>query len=400
MDTTGLASSFSLAVSLVVFSYLSLARSLATSLNGFVPADTMGRPRVSLQVVRLAAVVAAVLSLQALLLSQISPGLGLNAAVALGLLALLVTLNRVAQIASLRFFAASRVFVSPLLRLLRVPILQRPLSRENGAADRDDFEGEGMEADSTTLVITEEGPATLDDRERLMIRSILRLDDSTAKEVMVPRVDMVAVDADTSLTEVAQTMQEHGHSRLPVYRDTTDHIVGVVHSRDLLPFLARTGEYPPLRDIMRPAFFTPESKPLDDLLREMQDTRVHLAMVVDEYGGVEGLVTLEDLLEEIVGEIEDEFSRGLEPRVVPMANGEVIADARVSLEYLSDLFSSPLPSEDVDTVGGLVYTTLGKMPQVGDEVVYNGLRIEVVSLLGRRIRKVKLSPTQAPGPQP
>ena len=262
------------------------------------------------------------------------------------------------------------------------------------AGARDDTGHEDTEPDSTTVVITEEGTATLDDRERLMIRSILGLDESTAKEVMVPRVDIVAVDAGTSLSEVAGTMQEHGHSRIPVYTGTTDNIIGVVHSRDLLPFLARTGEHHPLAELTRPPFFTPESKRLDDLLREMQEKHVHMAMVVDEYGGVEGLVTLEDLLEEIVGEIEDEFSHGIEPRVVPTANGELIADARVSLEYLSDLLSSPLPQDDVDTVGGLVYSSLGKMPEVGDSVTHNGLRIEVLSLLGRRIRKLKLSRTQ------
>ena len=213
-----------------------------------------------------------------------------------------------------------------------------------------------------------------------MIRSIIRLDESTAREVMVPRVDVIAVSADTPLTEVANRMLEFGHSRLPVYGKTIDDVIGVVYSRDLLPFLARTEEHSSLEKIIRPAFFIPESKRLDELLRELQERRVQMALVVDEYGGIEGLVTLEDLMEEIVGEIEDEFSRTVEPQVVPLANGDIIVDSRVTLDYLSDLFSKPIEHEDVDTVGGLVFSALGKMPQVGDQVVHDGLRIEVVSL--------------------
>ena len=244
------------------------------------------------------------------------------------------------------------------------------------------------------MVITEEEQAGLDDRERLMIRSILGLDESTAREAMVPRVDIVAVEADTPVTEVASRMLECGHSRLPVFSDTIDNIIGIVHSRDLLPFLTESAEFPPLEKVIRPAFFIPESKRLDDLLSELQEKRVQMALVVDEYGGIEGLVTLEDLLEEIVGEIEDEFSRGLEPRVVPMANGDILVDARVTLDYLTDLLSTSVVIEDIETVGGLVYSYLGKMPQVGDEVHHNGLRIEVVSVLGRRIRRLKLSRTE------
>jgi CBS domain containing-hemolysin-like protein len=336
--------------------------------------------------------VAAALSLQSLLLSQGSPGLLLNAAAALGLLASLVVIDRAAHLAARRYAPVAGALSAPLLRLLRAAPLGGATATGNGATEKDEeHEGGAEPTDSTTLVITEEGPATLDDRERLMIRSILQLDETTARQVMVPRVNMVAVEADTPLPEVARCMMEHGHSRLPVFRETTDQIVGVVYSRDLLPFLSKTDTYPPLQEIVRPAFFIPESKRLDDLLRELQEKQVQMAIVVDEYGGVEGLVTLEDLLEEIVGEIEDEFSRGQEPRVVPVANGEFIADAEVSLEELSDLFSSPIVSENVDTVGGLLYATLDKMPQVGDQVVYNGLRIEVLALLGRRVRKLKIS---------
>ena len=219
--------------------------------------------------------------------------------------------------------------------------------------------------DLTSVIITEEEQAGLDARERLMIRSILRLDESTAREVMVPRVDIVAVEVDTPLPEMISRMLESGHSRLPVFSETIDNIIGVIHSRDLLHYLGTTAEYPHLKDVIRSAFFIPESKRLDDLLREFQETHVHMAMVVDEYGGIEGLVTLEDLLEEIVGEIEDEFSRSLEPRVEPLANGDILVDARVTLDYVADLLSIPIADEHVDTIGGLVYSAMGKMPQVG-----------------------------------
>ena len=399
MDTDDLSSSLSLALFLVAFSYLGLAHAQATYASR--PATAGLRPwgAIALRLFQIAAVVAAALSFQALLLSAASPPVGVHAAAALGFLAFVLLLDWTAGVASRRLPAASGVLASPLLRLLRLPKVRRLQTQDAGEPVTGEEAGEtDSDPDSTTVVITEEGPATLDDRERMMVRSILRLDESTAKEIMVPRVDMVAVEAGASLSEVAVAMQEHGHSRIPVYAGTTDNIIGVVHSRDLLPYLSLKEEHPPLDKLTRSPFFTPETKRLDDLLREMQEKHVHMALVVDEYGGVEGLVTLEDLLEEIVGEIEDEFSRRMEPAVVPLANGDLIADARVSLEYLSDLLPkhmpSPLPQEDVHTVGGLVYTSLGKIPEVGDSVVCDGLRIEVVSLLGRRIRKLKLSRTQ------
>ena len=224
-----------------------------------------------------------------------------------------------------------------------------------------------------------------------MIRSILRLDESTTREVMVPRVDIVAVDIDTPLREAANKLVESGHSRLPVYRETIDRIEGVVHSLDLLPLLANDQESPPLQNILRPAFFIPESKRVDELLQEFQEKRIQMAIVVDEYGGTEGLVTLEDLLEEIVGEIDDEFSSSSEPQVVPLGNGDLLVDSRITLSYLSDLFSTTFNDTDVDTIGGIVYTSLGKIPKMGEEVTYNGLRIKVVSLVGRRIRRLRVS---------
>ena len=400
MDTDGLASGLSLAAWLLVFTYLSMAENAIAAGNVQIrPSGYLSPLLFTFKLLRLASVAAIVLSAQSLVLSQGSPGVALISVVALALIAFLLILDRVSKLFSNFYPGAASTLISPLRFpfLPLVKVSRRPLtvSGETTAKNSTDRNGEiGEPLDQTTVVITEEEQAGLDNRGRLMIRSILSLEESTAREVMVPRVDIIAVEVDTPLSKVASRMLECGHSRLPVYSETIDNIVGVVYSRDLLPLLTKSAEYPPLEKIMRPAFFIPESKRLDELLRELQEKRVQMAMVVDEYGGIEGLVTLEDLLEEIVGEIEDEFSRGLEPRVVPMANGDIIVDARVTLDYLSDLFATPIGNEDVDTVGGLVYSCLGKMPQVGDEILHNGLRIEVLSLLGRRIRRLKLSRTE------
>ena len=398
MDTSdSLASGVSLAVSLLVFAYLSLVEGAfsAESLPIW-PSEQLSRLLKTLHLLRLAVVLAVALSTLSLLLAQSSPGLGVIVVVTLALLAFLIATDRAAHALSMRFPEMASRLASPLRTVLfRLPGLSR-----TGEAAPEEVEtnhsrennGAGPETpDSTTVVITEEGPARLDARERTMIRSILRLDESVAREIMVPRIDIVAVEADSPLTVVASRMVDGGHSRLPVYSETIDNILGVVHSRDLLPFLSRTGNYPSLESIIRPAFFIPESKRLDDLLREFQERHVQIAMVVDEYGGIEGLVTFEDLLEEIVGEIEDEFSRSLEPLVTPLDNGDIVVDARVTLDYLSSLFSVPIEIEDVDTIGGLVYSALGKVPRVGDEVFHNDIRIEVDSLLGRRIRRLRLS---------
>ena len=398
MDTSdSLASSVSLAVSLLAFAYLSLVEGefFAESFPIW-PSEQFSRLLTTLHFLRLAVVLAVVLSTLSLLLGQSSPGLGVIVAATLALLAFLIAVDRAAHAASVHFPAMASSLASPfqtlLFRFLKVSRPGETAPEEVETSYSRDNNGAGPEIpDSTTVVITEEGPARLDARERTMIRSILRLDESVAREIMVPRIDIVAVEADSPLTVVASRMLDGGHSRLPVYSGTIDNILGVVHSRDLLPFLSQTENYPPLESIIRPAFFIPESKRLDDLLREFQERRVQIAMVVDEYGGIEGLVTFEDLLEEIVGEIEDEFSRSLDPLVTPLDNGDIVVDARVTLDYLSGLFSTPIEIEDVDTIGGLVYSALGKVPRVGDEVVHNDIRIEVDSLLGRRIRRLRLS---------
>lgn len=229
----------------------------------------------------------------------------------------------------------------------------------------------------------------VDSHEASMIRAILRLEGTTAREIMVPRLDIVAAPADTSLKRLNEMMVEGGHSRIPLFEDTIDSIVGIIHARDLLRFLGQPQEVYDLLEIARPPLFIPDSKPLDELLVEFQEKRSHLAIAVDEYGGTAGVVSIEDLLEEIVGDIADEFDVG-EPEVEMINDGQAIMDARVSLEQVNQVFSTRLDGEGFDTVGGLVYSELGKIPNPGDEIHSNGLRVQVISTLGRRIKKVRV----------
>ena len=245
--------------------------------------------------------------------------------------------------------------------------------------------------EANSPAITEEELTSLDDRDRAMLRSILRLDVTTVREIMVPRLDMDVVEADTALEDVAATIMNRGHSRIPVFEETIDRIIGIVHGQDLLGALTSPQPDKTLRKLVRPAFFIPETKRVDDLLEEFQERQTQIAMVVDEYGGTEGLVTMEDVLEEIVGEIEDEFSRSRESQIVREADGGVLVDARVTTEDVEDIFGTEIDNSEVDTVGGLVYHNLGRIPQAGDVVETAHLRIEVVSILGRRLRRLRIN---------
>lgn len=278
------------------------------------------------------------------------------------------------------------------------PALARPWfdARTTGGtlvANGDVTNGNGngpVVVDDEEPAITDEELIRLDDRDREMLRSIIRLDVTTVREVMVPRLDMAAVEADSPLTMVAETMVTRGHSRLPVYEETVDKILGIIHARDVMASLASAKTDDTLRVLVRPAFIIPETKRVDDLLEELQERRTQIAIVVDEYGGTEGLVTMEDLLEEIVGEIEDEFSRSRDSQVIHQADGKVLVDAGVTTEHVEEIFGASIDTTEVDTVGGYVYHVLGRIPQAGDVVETDLLHIEVVSMLGRRLRKLRI----------
>lgn len=254
------------------------------------------------------------------------------------------------------------------------------------------------EEEIKVLVDAGEEEGVIEEEEKAMIYSIFELGDTLAREVMVPRIDVVALDVTTPMMGALDTIMEAGHSRIPVFDETIDNILGVLYAKDLLPYLRNGRTDVPLKSILREAYFIPETKKASDLLPDLQQRRVHMAVVVDEYGGMAGLVTIEDLLEEIVGEIQDEYDTE-EPFVQYVGDDEYIFDARVDLDDLNRLMTVSLPTEDSDTLGGFIYTELGKVPVVGDQVSFDNLELTVESVAGRRIKKVRVQ-RQTPIPVP
>jgi len=243
------------------------------------------------------------------------------------------------------------------------------------------------------LVEVGEQEGVLEEDEREMIHAVFELADTPVREVMVPRIDMITVEADASVDKALQVIVEGGQSRIPVYTGSIDEIVGVLYAKDLLRVLARGPRSVPVRSLVRPAYFVPESKRLDDLLREMQKRRVHMAIVVDEYGSVAGLVTIEDLVEEIIGDIKDEYDQE-ELLFERIGENEFIVDAKISLDELSELLDIELTSEDYDTLGGFVLAQLDKIPTTGDMAQYQNLTFTVLGTKGRRITKVRVVRSQ------
>jgi CBS domain containing-hemolysin-like protein len=272
----------------------------------------------------------------------------------------------------------------PLVRFM--VWLSNGIARLFGAEPRGDMPFVTEEEIKTLVDAGEEG-GVLQEEEKEMIYSIFELDDTLAREVMVPRIDVVALDVDTPMLEALDTIMEAGHSRIPVYQETIDNVQGVLYAKDLLPYLREGRTDVPLKSILRQAYFIPEMKNASDLLPDLQQRRVHMAIVVDEYGGMAGLVTIEDLLEEIVGEIQDEYDTE-EPFVEFVSDDEYIFDARVDLDDLNRLMDVELPTDDSDTLGGFIYSELGKVPAVGDRVFFDDMGFTVESVAGRRIKKV------------
>ncbi len=230
--------------------------------------------------------------------------------------------------------------------------------------------------------------------ERTFIHSVIDFGDTVAREVMTPRPDMVTVDADVSVHDALEAALGAGYSRIPVEADGIDDIIGIAYAKDLVR-AERVGKADqPVRDSMRPAKFIPESKEVSDLLREMQEEKFHLAVAVDEYGGTAGLVTLEDLLEELVGDIVDEFDME-EPTVERLDDGSVLVSAAYSVDDADDLLDAELPHGPWDTVGGLMLDLVGRVPDPGDSVEVDGFRLTAVDVRGRRIGRVRI---EAAGP--
>ena len=234
----------------------------------------------------------------------------------------------------------------------------------------------------------EEG--SIEREETELIHSIFEFGDTIVREVMVPRPDVVAIEADKALRDVQAIVLEHGYSRIPVYREDLDDVVGMIFAKDVLKALHQGKHDMPLADIVRDAHYVPESKKVADLLREMQRQHFHIALVTDEYGSVSGLVTLEDLLEELVGEITDEYDRE-EPEVVQVADGVFRVDGKVAIDEVNELLDVELPDEEWDTVAGLVLGLLGQIPDEGQEVAFRNLVFTAEAVQGRRIAKVLIT---------
>ena len=248
-----------------------------------------------------------------------------------------------------------------------------------------------------------DGPHPLSAQERVLIGNILKVHDRTAADAMVPRVDIVALDVETSFHEVVKLMVEQGHSRVPVYRETLDNVIGFVHAKDLLGPAAERREIK-LPLILRKVLFVAPSVPILDLLVQMRQARTHIAMVADEFGGIDGLVTIEDLIEEIVGDIEDEHDVADEPRLAERADGTLIDDARTPIEALEEHQGVRLrPSgeqEEVDTLGGLVSSLAGRVPKRGEVIAHpSGIEFEVLDADPRKIKRLRVrrSPDAATG---
>jgi CBS domain containing-hemolysin-like protein len=251
------------------------------------------------------------------------------------------------------------------------------------------------EAEILTMADVAAQQATIETQERELIHSIFEFGDTVVREVMLPRTDMVAVEADATVDEAISIAITGGNSRLPAYEDTTDDIVGLVFLKDLVARSTSGHGAEPVRESLRPAHFVPESKRVAELLREMQTEKFHMAIVVDEYGGTAGLVTMEDLLEEIVGEITDEYDLP-EPAVERLANGALRVPGRTPIDEVNDLLDVDLPQEEWDTVGGLVFNTLGHVPIEGECLSVEGLEFCAERVQGRRIVSVIITRVAVP----
>jgi CBS domain containing-hemolysin-like protein len=228
----------------------------------------------------------------------------------------------------------------------------------------------------------------LETDQQEMIRGVVELSDTTVKEIMVPRIDTVFISVDATREELLERITESDHSRFPVYKETIDNVVGVLYVKDLLKALVR-GEELSIRNLLRKPFFVPGSKHINDLLAELRRRRVHIAVVVDEYGGVSGIICMENIIEEIIGDIQDEFDNETED-ILKLGEGAYLCDARVNLEDLNEETGLELPADDFDTLGGFVFDLFGKIPVKYEKAVYGDTDFIIQDMDGHKINSVKI----------
>ena len=247
----------------------------------------------------------------------------------------------------------------------------------------------------TPFKINSQAIKELEEDQQKMIRGVVELSDTTVKEVMVPRTDTVFLSADYSKEDLLERISESEHSRFPVYQNTVDNVIGILHVKDVLKALVLEasvqGNNKPFNvyELVRKPFFVPVSKRIDDLLRELKRKKVHIAIVVDEYGGVSGIVSMEDIIEEIIGDIQDEFDHETD-EVVELGEGMWLCDARVNLEVLAEETNLQLPVDDFDTLGGFVFDLFGKIPVKNEKIEYKGYNFIIQEMDGHKINTIKI----------
>ncbi len=285
-----------------------------------------------------------------------------------------------------------------LLGFLLRPIAVLLIALRGGRASVEASPHAVTEDELRAWVENEDTPGSLEKGEREMIYSIFQFGDTLAREIMVPRIDILALEANATVEEAIHAFTQSGHSRVPVYEETIDNIIGLLYAKDLLRIQLEPERPSSIRPFLRPAYFVPESKKVDDLLREMQVRSIHMAIVVDEYGGTAGLVTLEDIVEEIVGEIRDEYDQSEELPYQKLGPDEYILHGRLSLDDVNDLLDLNLDTDVADTLGGYIYSVVGKVPLGGEQIQVDDWIFVVEQVSGRRIRRVHAirQPSQTP----
>lgn len=270
----------------------------------------------------------------------------------------------------------------------RQGLLQRLLNRLRRRASA------GSEEELQQLIDESEQRGIIDEEEGDMLHSILELDETYLREIMVPRTDMVCVDAGAPLTQVLEAILQSGHSRIPIYKGNIDNIIGLVYAKDLLPYWGQSLEKITLEKVLRQPFLVPESKQVSVLLREFRETRVHIAIVIDEYGGTAGLITIEDLIEEIVGDIQDEYDLE-EEWLIAEPDGTVVVNGRLNIEEFEEYFDVEVEREKFDTISGYVIEQFGHVPAIGSKVRVGQFDMLIEKGDQRSIQQIRIFPLQS-----
>ncbi len=306
--------------------------------------------------------------------------------------ALIFWLEWILEVAVTRHPETWSMRLAPYVRSLAVvlsPLLVLPLAIARRRGEAQEPVSTVTEEELKSMVDEGHKGGVLEGDERQMIYSIFELGDTLVREIMLPRIYINALEASTPLPEAVDMLIKFGHSRLPVYEESIDKILGLLYAKDLLKVWRQGDQIDSLKSLLRPATFVPEAKKVDELLEEMQAGHVHMAMVVDEYGGIAGLVTLEDIFEEIVGEIQDEYDQSEEAPYQQLGESEYVFQGKVDLRDFNEVMGSQLPTEESETLGGFIYEQVGRVPSSGESLQVGDISLTIEQVTGRRIRKVR-----------